>query len=157
MFAGARKGKAGEEEREPKAVRLLREVLATADDLAGRPMWRMMELDRRRVHALANRATEPEQPKAAPPREAAPVMLYCDGKDHRTRRRMEELLAGRDIAFQVLDVSEDESTRAWALHATKLTEMPLCFIAGAPVGGLHELMQLDVNGELHRRVFGVER
>jgi hypothetical protein len=30
------------------------------------------------------------------------------------------------------------------------------FIAGEPVGGLHELTQLDVNGQLSRRVFGAD-
>jgi hypothetical protein len=31
--------------------------------------------------------------------------------------------------------------------------MPLVFIAGEPVGGLHELTQLDVNGGLVKRIY----
>jgi len=88
--------------------------------------------------------------------EPAPVMLYFDGKDHRTKKKMEELLTGKDIPFKVLDVTDDEATRSWATTAAKQLEFPLLFIAGEPVGGLHELTQLDVNGQLVRRVFGAD-
>ena len=128
-----------------RPVRLLREVLGTANDLAGcRPFCSQAELDQRRgiVHA-----------EAAEKREAAPVMLYFDGKDHRTKKKMEELLRGREIPFQVLDVTDDESTRSWALTQAKQAEFPLVFIAGEAIGGLHELTQIDVNGELVKRVY----
>jgi glutaredoxin len=130
-----------------KPVKLLREVLGTANDLVGRPLCSQAELDERRG------ATGASSPSAAR-REAAPVMLYFDGKDHRTKKKIEELLAARSIAFQVLDVTDDEATRSWATTQAKQLEFPLVFVAGAPVGGLHELMQLDVNGELAKRVFG---
>jgi glutaredoxin len=83
----------------------------------------------------------------------APVVLYFDGKDHRTRVKVEELLRGRDIAFQVLDVTDDEAERSWVTTAAKTTEFPIVVIAGTPVGGLAELTQLDLSGELVRRVF----
>jgi glutaredoxin len=127
-------------------LRILREALGTANDLVGRPFCSQAELDERR-HESRPAAT-------AGKREAAPVMLYFDGKDHRTKKKIEELLAGRDIPFRVLDVTDDEATRSWATTQAKQLEFPLLFIAGAPVGGLHELMQLDVNGELKKRVYG---
>lgn len=126
-------------------VRKAREALGTVNDLAGRPFCTTAELAER---------TAAEQQRAADLREAAPVIVYFDGKDHRTKVKVEELLTSRSIAFRVLDVSEDEATRSFAETASKAKEFPLVFIAGNAVGGLHELQQLDVNGELARRVFG---
>lgn len=128
-----------------KPLRFAREALSTVNDLAGRPLCTSAELAARRAE---------EDARAPEAREAAPVVVYFDGRDHRTKKKVEELLAGRNIAFRVLDVSEDEATRSYAVTAAKVDEFPLIFIAGTPVGGLHELMQLDVNGELSRRVFG---
>jgi len=129
-----------------RPVRVLREVLGTANDLAGRPFCTQAELEERRGSA-GNGATVTR-------REPAPVMVYFDGKDHRTKKKIEELLTGKEIPFKVLDVTDDEATRSWATTTAKQLEFPLVFIAGAPVGGLHELTQLDVNGELKKRVFG---
>ncbi len=128
-----------------RPARIARELLGTANDLVGRPFRTRAELAADGAHG---------GPAAPTAREAAPVVVYFDGKDHRTKQKVEELLAGRGIQFRVLDVSEDEATRSFATTAAKAAEFPLVFIAGAPVGGLHELMQLDVNGELGRRVFG---
>ena len=130
---------------ELKPVRLLRGVLGTANDLAGRPFCSRAELAERRGAKAGSSAEK---------REAAPVMLYFDGKDHRTKKKMEEILKAREVPFKVLDVTDDESTRSWAMTQARQNEFPLLFIAGASVGGLHELMQLDVNGDLVRRVFG---
>jgi glutaredoxin len=100
---------------------------------------------------------------AAPPaplvpvtRTQAPVVLYFDGKDHRTRAKVEELLRSRDITFKVLDVADDEAERSWITTAAKSTEFPIVVIAGVPVGGLHELTQLDLAGDLVRRVFPIQ-
>jgi len=81
------------------------------------------------------------------------VVVYVDGKDHRTKKKIEELLQGRDIKFSVLDVANDEAERSWVVTAAKSEEFPIVVIAGTPVGGFHELTQLDVQGELKRRVF----
>lgn len=131
-----------------KPVKLLREVLGTANDLAGRPFCSQAELEERR--ATGNNGGGNVR------REPAPVMLYFDGKDHRSKKKIEELLTSKDIPFKVLDVTDDEATRSWATTAAKQIEFPLLFIAGEPVGGLHELTQLDVNGQLARRVFGAD-
>src|SRR5947209_2934766 len=88
-----------------KPVRVLKEVLGTANDLVGRPFCSEAELVSRRGVVAA--------PAAPSVREAAPVMLYFDGKDHRTKKKMEEVLRSRDIPFKVLDVTDDEATRSW--------------------------------------------
>ncbi len=126
-----------------RPLKLAREALGTANDLVGRPFCSADELAARR-HSDGSGTVEHKEP--------APVMLYFDGRDHRTKKKIEEILRGRDIAFTVLDVTDDEATRSWALTAAKQAEFPLLFIAGEPVGGLHELTQMDVSGELLRRV-----
>lgn len=132
-----------------RPARVLREALGTANDLVGRPFCSADELAARRGVTVEEKAHAPAV------REPAPVMLYFDGKDHRTKKKMEELLGSREIPFKLLDVTDDEATRTWALAAAKQAEFPLLFIAGEAVGGLHELTQLDVNGDLKKRVFGV--
>jgi len=129
-----------------RPLRVVREALGTANDLAGRPFCTEDELTERKRAVGADVGPVVREP--------APVIVYFDGKDHRTKVKVEELLKGRSIPFRVLDVSEDEATRSFATTAAKAMEFPLVFIAGSAVGGLHELMQLDVNGELGRRVFG---
>jgi glutaredoxin len=96
--------------------------------------------------------------KAAPAPAAvlqAPVFIYFDGRDHRTKGKIEELLDGQRIAFKVLDVTDDEAERSWVTTAAHSNELPIVVIAGTPVGGLGELTQLNLSGELQRRVFGV--
>jgi len=131
-----------------RAVKLVREVLGTANDLVGRPFCSQAELDERRTGGSSGGGSARREP--------APVMLYFDGKDHRSKKKIEELLTSKEIPFKVLDVTDDEATRSWATTAAKQVEFPLLFIAGEPVGGLHELTQLDVNGQLARRVFGAD-
>ena len=76
------------------------------------------------------------------------------GADHRTPKKIGEVLKARDIPFKVNDVTDDEATRSWALTQAQAQEFPLVFIAGESVGGLHELTQLDVTGALVKKVFG---
>ena len=132
-----------------KPVRFLKEVLGTANDLAGRPFCSAEELEARRAAAQPVVA----QAKQAV-REAAPVTVYFDGKDHRTKKKVEEVLKARNIAYKVLDVADDEASRSWATTQAKQMEFPLVFVAGDPIGGLHELTQADVDGSLLKRVFG---
>ena len=134
---------------EYRPVKLLREVLGTANDVVGRPFCSAEELDKRRRRGRpVVVASTPAKP------EAAPVMVYFDGQDHRTLAKVEELLRSRDIPFKMLDCTDDEATRSWATAAAHMTTFPLVFVAGESIGGLHEVTQLDVNGGLKRRVYG---
>ncbi|HMF42411.1 MAG TPA: hypothetical protein VKQ32_17180 [Polyangia bacterium] len=129
---------------EGPVLKRVREVANTVNDLLGKP-----------IHGAESRA---ETVAAAPAPDAAslqaPVIIYFDGKDHRSMKKVEELLRGRDIVYRVLDVANDEAERSWVVTAAKSEEFPIVVIAGTPAGGLHELTQLDVQGELKRRVFG---
>jgi glutaredoxin-related protein len=143
-------------------LRWTRSALRFANDLLGRPICSQEELDRRQADltaaeaALSEEQSVPEkrQSATAPKRDAAPVVMYITDQDMRTRKKLEDILKGRDIPFLVNDVTDDESSRSWALTQAKATEFPLVFVAGEPLGGLDEVMQLDVRGELVKKVFG---
>lgn len=135
-------------------LHVARVILATANDLAGRPFCSTNELAARRATALQLRHVEKTSLVTTPQREAAPVVLYFDGKDHRTKARLEQVLKAAGIPFQVNDVASDEATRSWVVTMAKTEEFPLVFIAGEAVGGLGEVTGLDVTGQLKKRVFG---
>jgi glutaredoxin len=128
-------------------VRRVREVANTVNDLLGKPL-------------RARNPGEDPMPDGVPTgvslvvREQAPVILYFDGKDQRTKAKVEELLHSKEIKFRLLDVTNDEAERSWVVTAAKRDEFPIVVIAGTPVGGFDELVQLDVQGELKKRVFG---
>jgi len=128
---------------EGPVLKRVREVANTVNDLLGKP-----------IHGADEGGGLTVVPAAAPVAPLqAPVVVYFDGKDHRTKKKIEELLQGRDIKFTVLDVGNDEAERSWVVTAAKSEEFPIVVVAGTPVGGFNELMQLDVQGELKRRVF----
>jgi glutaredoxin len=124
-------------------VRRALELANTVNDLLGKP-----------IHGAEEEASEAPAQSASKPPAQAPVLVYFDGKDHRTKAKVEELLRGHGIAFQIQDVTNDEAERSWIITAAKQDEFPIVVIAGTPVGGFAELTQLDVQGELKRRVFG---
>jgi len=131
---------------ERPVVRQMLELANTVNDLLGKPIRA----------AEAGETASPVRAAAPVPTPAvvqAPVLVYFDGKDHRTKTKVEELLRGHDISYQLLDVTNDEAERAWIITAAKRDEFPIVVIAGTPVGGFAELTQLDVQGDLKRRVF----
>ena len=132
---------------EGPVLKRVREVANTVNDLLGKPIHG--------ADAGGGLSVVPAAATQAAPVQA-PVVVYFDGKDHRTKTKIEELLRGRDIAFTVLDVTNDEAERSWVVTAAKSEEFPIVVIAGTPVGGFHELTQLDVQGELKRRVFAAQ-
>jgi hypothetical protein len=138
---------------EPPAARHLRNFASIANELLGRPL---RPGDQPIVSAAPAPAPAVHAPAGPPPTtRRAPVLVYFDGKDHRTLAKVEALLEGRGYAYQVLDVSADEAELSWATTAAKTSELPLVFVAGAPLGGLQALVQADVSGDLTRLVEGV--
>jgi glutaredoxin len=134
------------------------EVVNTVNDLLSQPI---RGADGRRGPRGSGAAAATGAPTASgqAPVQApvqTPVIVYFDGKDHRTKTKVEELLRGREIAFQLLDVTNDEAERSWVITAARREEFPIVVIAGTPVGGFDELTQLDVQGQLKRLVFGTE-
>jgi glutaredoxin len=140
-------------------LRWTRQALRFANDLAGSPLCSADELARQETELrAAEDAVQAERtPGAATAparREPAPVVLYITDQDQRTRKKIEEILKGRDIPYKINDVTDDESSRSWALTQAHKTEFPLVFVAGEPLGNVDDLMQLDVRGELVKKVFG---
>ena len=68
--------------------------------------------------------------------------------------RAKALLSKRGIAYQEIDVSNDDETRAWLVKATGQRTVPQIFIGEESVGGSDELAALDRTGDLMKRVGG---
>lgn len=133
------------------AARHLRNLASIANELLGRPLRPTEEAPAVVEPPPAQAAPKPPRVRGKTPvARRAPVLVYFDGKDHRTLARVEELLKARGHAYQVLDVSADEAELSWVTTTARSTTLPLVFIAGAPVGGLQALVQADVSGELAR-------
>jgi glutaredoxin 3 len=64
--------------------------------------------------------------------------------------RVNHLLASKGVAFQEVDVSDDQGKRRWLVDVTKRRTVPQVFINGKPVGGFDELARLNRSGELDR-------
>lgn len=69
--------------------------------------------------------------------------------------RAKALLSRRDIAYREVDVTEDDDLRDWLIQATGgRRKLPQIFIAGKPIGGFRELLELDHDGALLALVDG---
>jgi hypothetical protein len=136
--------------------RHLRNLASIANELLGRPLRPANdgggEDERDVVTPVSAGERKPGPAGKTPVVRRAPVLVYFDGKDHRTLARVEDLLKGRGYGYRVLDVSGDEAELSWATTTAKTTELPLVFVAGAPVGGWDALLRADVSGELARLV-----
>lgn len=93
-------------------------------------------------------------PPAPAPTEVAPVMLYMDWNSRPDLKRITDVLRSAGIEWKELDVTEDESTRAWVKAESGLDDLPVLFIAGEMIGGVQEVVQADAIGELKKKVFG---
>ena len=69
---------------------------------------------------------------------------YCD--------RAKALLKKRGIAYEEIDVTDDDEKREWLVKTTKRRTVPQIFIKGEAIGGSDELHALDRSGDLARRL-----
>lgn len=111
------------------------------------------------VPVTTRAAVAPSRAPAAAPkkREPAPVVVYFEkDRNQRLIERVRELLEAKQIPFQSLDVSGDAATLAFIVREAKCEDddLPIVFVAGAPVGGFNELVDWDVSGRLKAAVFG---
>jgi glutaredoxin len=143
----------GDGSKQHPALQHLRNLASIVNEILGQPIRAADQPVQQPASPAASQVVTAAETKPALTAQA-PVVVYFDGKDHRTKAKVEELLHGRQIAFQVLDVTDDEAERSWVTTTAKQSEFPIVVIAGTPVGGLGELTQLDLDGELARRVFG---
>lgn len=62
------------------------------------------------------------------------------------------LLSQRGIAYEEIDVTGDDSKRAWLTEVTGRRTVPQIFIGTEAVGGYDDIAALDHRGELRSRV-----
>jgi glutaredoxin len=141
-------------------VRLPKDLARRVNVVLGEPLCSEAELERRRsarakLDALRSGRAKPAE--VAKERAAAPVMVYFEKeRNARLLGRIEEVLQAKRIAYTLLDVTGDESTKDFVMREAKCKEdeLPIVFIAGAPVGGFEQLVAFDVAGKLEKAVFG---
>ncbi|MFA6600302.1 MAG: glutaredoxin 3 [Candidatus Omnitrophota bacterium] len=68
------------------------------------------------------------------------VCPYC--------RRAKELLKSKEVAFEEVDVSEDQAKRDELAAKTGMATVPLIFIGDQFVGGSDDLQELEDSGKL---------
>src|SRR5262245_21667092 len=84
-------------------LRWTRQAARFANDLLGQPLCSADELARRQADLLAadlavqeERSSQGQGQASASRREAAPVVLYITDQDMRTRKKIEDILKGRE-------------------------------------------------------------
>ncbi|MDO8526846.1 MAG: glutaredoxin 3 [Deltaproteobacteria bacterium] len=58
------------------------------------------------------------------------------------------LLNSKGIAFEEIDVTEDDKTREWLVNETGLKTVPQIFIDGKSIGGFDNLSKLNEEGKI---------
>lgn len=66
------------------------------------------------------------------------------------------LLAVRGVAYEEIDVSNDDEKRAWLVETTGRRTVPQIFIGGESIGGFEELALLDRSGQLRAMGHSIE-
>jgi glutaredoxin 3 len=72
------------------------------------------------------------------------ICAYC------VRAKM--LLKAKGVAFEEINVSNDQDTRDWLVKTTGRRTVPQIFINEEPIGGFDELHALDRSGELDKKL-----
>ena len=133
-----------------------------ANDALGRPLADEAELAERRAFESrgaqdrAQPAAAQAQPAAAssPGKEPAPVVIYHMDKSRRDALKLTELLDGAGIPYRISNIQEDPAAQMAVRRDSKGFRLPVVFIAGEPIGGRAELLNLQTSGELKKKVFG---
>ncbi len=145
-------------------VRFPKDVARRVNLLFGEPLCSKEELSRRQagLAKLAELKANGGKPvrageAAAAPTLQAPVMVYFE-KDRNARMlgRIKEALDAKTIAYTLLDVAGDPSTRDFVLREAKCKDddLPVVFVGGTPVGGYNDLVDWDVSGKLAKALAG---
>jgi glutaredoxin len=139
------------------------ELARRANEALGRPLADEAELAERRefeARGAAGQGAAPAKPAAAPPaapaaaREPAPVIVYHMDKSRRDALKLTEILDGAGIPYRISNIQEDPAAQMAVRRDSKGFRLPVVFIAGEPVGGRAELLNLAASGELPKKVFG---
>ncbi len=66
--------------------------------------------------------------------------------------RAKNLLKSKGVAFEEIDLTDDDKTRAKLHEETGWTTVPMIFIGDAFIGGCDDLYALDESGELDKKI-----
>lgn len=69
-------------------------------------------------------------------------------------RAAKDLFTRRKVAFQEIDVTEDDEKRDWLVETTGRRTVPQIFIGEKSIGGYDDLAALDRKGELEALLAG---
>jgi glutaredoxin 3 len=69
-------------------------------------------------------------------------------------QRARGLLAGKGVAFDEINVEDDEKFRQEMIARSGRNTVPQIFIGDKPIGGCDDLFALDHSGELDRLIQG---
>ena len=62
--------------------------------------------------------------------------------------RAKALLQKKGVAFEEIDVEQDEAKRLWLVEASGQRTLPQVFVDGRPLGGYTDIEALDRQGKL---------
>jgi glutaredoxin 3 len=62
--------------------------------------------------------------------------------------RAKSLLQRKGVAFEEIDVEDDDAKRAWLVEATGQRTVPQIFVDGRSLGGFMDIDALDREGKL---------
>jgi glutaredoxin len=132
------------------------ELARKANEALGRPLADEAELaDRRAFDEKAKAGGAPTPVGAKSTKEPAPVIVYHKDKTRRDALKLTEILDGAGIPYKVSNIQEDPAAQMAVRRDSKGFRLPVVFIAGEPVGGRAELVNLQTSGLLKKKVFGV--
>jgi glutaredoxin-related protein len=129
------------------------ELARKANEALGRPLADEAELADRRAFETRGEAGAAGAAKDAK-KDVAPVIVYHMDKTRRDALKLVEILEGAGIPHQVSNIQEDPAAQMAVRRDSKGFRLPVVFIAGEPIGGRAELVNLQATGELKKKVFG---
>jgi hypothetical protein len=138
------------------AVRVPKDLARRMNALFGDPLCSEDELARRRagqakLEELQRNGGKPAGGSAPVAKAQAPVAIYFE-KDRNARMlgRIQEMFDAKGVKYTLLDVAGDATTRDFVMREAKCKDddLPVVFVAAAPIGGYNDLVEWDVSGKL---------
>lgn len=63
-------------------------------------------------------------------------------------RATKQLLSSKGVAFEEINVEDDDKKRRWLVETTGQTTVPQIFIGNKPYGGFSDIEKLEIEGKL---------
>jgi len=130
------------------------ELARRANEALGRPLADEDELAERRAFEARGGRVEARAEAKPGAKEPAPVIVYHMDKTRRDALKLTEILDGAGVPYRISNIQEDPAAQMAVRRDSKGFRLPVVFIAGEPVGGRAELLNLASSGELKKKVFG---